>query len=65
MDIVVFALLGLGAVAAWLMLAASLALLAGRVIHERDVHDRPEQSRRRLSRTTLSPRRAPRPVPQH
>lgn len=65
MDIVVFALLGLGAVVVWLVLAASLALLAGRVIHERDVHDRPALPRKLLSKTALSPLRAPRPVPQH
>ncbi len=41
MDIVVFALLGLSAAVAWLVLAGVLALLAGRVIRERDAHDRP------------------------
>lgn len=47
MDIVVPALFGIAAAVVWLVLGGTLALLAGRVIHERDVHDRPVLARRR------------------
>lgn len=35
------ALIGVGAVSAWVVLAGATAVVAGRVIHERDAHDRP------------------------
>lgn len=47
MDIVVSTLFGVGAAVVWFVLAGTLALLAGRVIHERDVHDRPVIARTR------------------
>ena len=43
MDIAVTLLIGTGAVLAWFVLAGVIALLAGRVIHERDAHDRPAE----------------------
>lgn len=50
------ALIGVGAVSAWVVLAGATALVAGRVIHERDVHDRPVSRRSRRARVAVAHR---------
>ncbi|MFD1720109.1 hypothetical protein [Amnibacterium endophyticum] len=41
MELATTALIGIGAVSGWALAAAATALIAGRMIHERDAHDRP------------------------
>lgn len=48
MEFLWTALIGVGAVTAWSVLAGLTALLAGRMIHERDAHDRPVAARPRI-----------------
>ena len=50
------ALIGVGAVSAWALLAGATALVAGRMIHERDVHDRPVSRAARRTRPVVAHR---------
>lgn len=55
MDIAVTLLIGTAAVVAWFLLAALIALIAGRVIRRRDAHDLPVDRGMRMPRTALAP----------